>query len=131
MPLKFILQSVLVSSYLKMLRTSEQKNEHSYPLMKKIDEKVSQVLEVNNHLPLPLGFSSVLYETFECSICHESPIITPAMFGKRIVGCQQCIDTWCRGEDQMTKRCPLCHGERGFADSMILSGLSSFEILNE
>ena len=94
-----------------------------------IDSKVSKVLEVNKHLSLPLGLSSATYEAFKCSICLQSPLFPPIIIGKcckRILGCQKCVDEWFRGEDRMTKRCPLCQGERGFADTMILLGLEEF-----
>ena len=101
-------------------------------VIKKLDiisAKISQVFEVNTHLPLPLGFSTVAYETFKCSICLASPISPPAIFGrccKRIIGCQRCIDEWYSGNDRMTKRCPLCQGERGYVDTMILLGIEEF-----
>ena len=85
-------------------------------LMKKMDivhAKVSQVLEVNSHLPLPLGFSCVVYEAFKCSICLLSPLTPPAIIGKcckRIVGCQKCVDEWYNGEDRMLKRCHFARG---------------------
>lgn len=120
----------------KRKRTSDQDSEDEKAsdirIMKKLDiigAKISDIFEVNKHLPLPLGFASILYETFKCSICLVSPISPPAIFGrccKRIVGCQKCIDEWYQGEDRMSKRCPLCQGDRGFADSMILLGIEDF-----
>ena len=117
----------------KRKRNSYYDSDEDHILIDKIDimyAKVSQVLEVNNHLPLPLGLSSIVYETFKCSICLMSPITPPppAIIGKcckRIVGCQKCVDEWYK-EDRMTKRCPLCQGVRGFADSMILLGIEEF-----
>ena len=103
--------------------------EEELTMARKIDfvhAKVSQLLEVNCHLPLPLGFFCVLYESFKCCICLASPLVPPAIAGKcckRIIGCQKCVDGWYKSDgddDRMTKKCPLCHGERGFADTMIL-----------
>ena len=58
-----------------------------------INAKISQILEVNNHLILPLGFSNVVYGAVKCSICPTSPIIPPVIAGKcckRIIGCSKC-----------------------------------------
>lgn len=112
--------------------TPDSDDDKNLKIIHKLDivhSKVSQILEVNNHLPLPFGFSSILYDIFKCSICLVSPITPPAIVGKcckRIVGCQKCVDEWYQGDDRMLKRCPLCQGERGFADTMILLGIDDF-----
>lgn len=93
-----------------------------------IDAKLSRILAVNAHIPLPIGLASCLLETFKCSICHN-PITPPAIFGrccKKIVGCQQCIDMWYRGEQGLSRTCPLCRGDRGFADTCQINGLDTF-----
>lgn len=93
-----------------------------------LDNKLTKVLEVNPHLNLPLGLSSVLYDTFKCSICLRSPIRPPCVFGrccKRIIGCQECVDRW-YSDGGFQKNCPLCQGERGYADSMLILGLDEF-----
>ncbi len=58
--------------------SSSSSEDEQTMLTKKIDiinAKVSQVLDVNAHLPLPLGLSSRLYEAFKCTICLISPIL--------------------------------------------------------
>ena len=58
--------------------------------------------------------------------CTTIPIREPIMIAKcckRTVGCEQFTDRWYSG---LTKRCPLCRVERGFAETMRLNGLAGF-----
>ena len=78
----------------RKMRCDEEEDEQTI-LTKKvdvIDAKVSKVLDVNAHLPLPLDLSTLLYEAFKCSICLRSPMVPPpppALIGKCIIGCQR------------------------------------------
>lgn len=93
-----------------------------------IDVKLSKILAANGRISLPIGLASCLLETFKCSICHD-PINPPAIFGrccKKIVGCQRCVDTWYHGEQGLSRTCPLCRGDRGYADTCIMNGLDTF-----
>ena len=92
-----------------------------------IDFKLTKILDIAPNLPI--GLSSLIYETFKCSICHTSPIIPPAIFARccrSIVGCQRCVDKWYRGEAGSEKKCPLCRGDRGYADTSQIVGLDNF-----
>ena len=54
------------------------------------------------------------------------PIKPPVIFGrccKRLLGCQESVDRWFGGEDGVKRSCPLCSGERAYADTCILKGL--------
>ena len=78
---------------------------------------------------IPLALQVAMQDAFRCTICHIVPIREPIMFAKcckSIVGCEQCTDRWYSGEDSLTKRCPLCRAERGFAETMRLNGLAGF-----
>ena len=118
----------------KMRCDDEEEEDEQTILTKKIDvidAKVSKVLDVNAHLPLPLGLSTLLYEAFKCSICLRSPIVPPAIIGKcckRIIGCQRCIDAWYKDGDTLMKRCPLCQKDRGYTDTMLLLGVDELLI---
>jgi hypothetical protein len=93
-----------------------------------LNQNVNKILEVSRRLNLPIGFLSLLSETFLCKIC-QSNIVPPAIFGrccKTIIGCQRCVDRWYRGESGLEKKCPLCRGERGFADTCRMSGIDDF-----
>lgn len=92
-----------------------------------IDKKVTKVLDVNPHLPLPLGISTLLYETFKCSICLISPLVPPVIVSAccgHIVGCQKCTDSWYKDGDTLMKPCPLCGRERGYNNSLLLYGVN-------
>ena len=96
-----------------------------------IDQKVSKIMEITPNLRLPLGFISLLRDAFTCCVCKVSPIVPPAIFArccKSILGCQRCIDRWYRGEPGIEKRCPLCRGERGLADTTVILGLDDLLI---
>lgn len=83
----------------------------------------------NLQLPMSLGLLTIIKETFKCHICLCSPISPPAMFGRccrQIIGCKSCVDNWYKGEEGITKQCPLCRCERGFADSTAILGLDEF-----
>ena len=93
-----------------------------------IDSKVSKILEINPNLPLPLGLSTILLDSLRCHICKSSPIVPPPIFTsccRRILGCQGCVDSWYRMDDPIDtmKKCPLCRGERGYANTFTLLGL--------
>ena len=80
---------------------------------------------------MPLGLTTLLLDAFRCSICKGSPITPPVIFArccKSIVGCQHCIDHWYRGDQGVSKKCPLCRGDRGFADTTIILGLDDLLI---
>ena len=103
----------------------------SNALVSKLDlvyVKVSKILDVSPNLPMPVGLLAVIKETFSCHICLN-PISPPAIFGRccrRVIGCQSCVNEWYRGEEGMSKQCPLCRGERGLADSTPILGLDDF-----
>ena len=94
-----------------------------------VESKLSQIMDVSPTLPLPLGFLSLLHDAFSCCICKGSPITPPAIFARccrSIIGCKRCVDQWYKGDQGVEKRCPLCRGERGFADTSIVHGLDDF-----
>lgn len=99
-------------------------------MMRKIyllQAKVTRVLDVSNRMPLPLRFHSLLNQAFKCSVCllNITPPVIVRKCCKRIIGCQVCTDRWYGGEDRMMKRCPLCHEEKGYVDTMILLGVEA------
>lgn len=80
---------------------------------------------------LPPGLLRQLNETFKCHICSNVPMKPPIIFArccKRILGCQVCVDRWFRGDDEesTTHACPLCHGERAYAETSIIKGMDDF-----
>ena len=78
---------------------------------------------------LPLGLQQDIREVFKCSICHATPLKPPIIIAKcckNIIGCEECVNTWYNGDNAMTKTCPLCRADRGYADTMRLNGLDGF-----
>ena len=78
---------------------------------------------------LPLALQVAMQEAFRCTICHSVPIREPIMVAKcckSIIGCEECTDKWYSGDNGLTKRCPLCRADRGFAEIMRLNGLAGF-----
>lgn len=97
--------------------------------MLKISSGVSKILSVKVKLNLPIGLSAILQDAFKCCICHTSPLQPPPIFARccrRIIGCQACVDRWYRGESGADQKCPLCRGDRGYADTSQIVGLDTF-----
>ena len=119
----------------KRKRWSDSDSEYeSDSLASKLDMilfKVDRIMDVTPQLQLPLslGLLTIIKETFKCHICLSSPLSPPAMFGRccrQIIGCKSCTDQWYSGEEGITKQCPLCRCDRGFADSCAILGLDEF-----
>ena len=56
-------------------------------------------------------------------------IVPPVIFAqccKSIIGCQICIDTWYRGDDGITQKCPLCGTGHALPETMRQHGLDDF-----
>ena len=88
-------------------------------------------LSANTKTKLPPGLLKQLHETFKCHICSNTPMKPPIIFArccKRILGCQSCVDKWYRreGEESTTRSCPLCRGERAYAETSIIKGMDDF-----
>ncbi len=74
-------------------------------------------------MKIPPGLYRQLYDTFQCQICRNSPPVIFARCCKRILGCQDCVDLWYRGEEGFGRKCPLCRDERVYAKTTTLKGL--------
>ena len=97
-----------------------------------IDFKLSKILAVAPHQKLPLGLTTVLLNTFECSICKRSPLRRPPIFArccKKIVGCSECINLLYKGESGMLKSCPLCRSDRAYADTCKINGMEELLVI--
>ena len=85
--------------------------------------------KIGKDLKVPAALQRKLSETFKCNICQHSPISPPVIFArccKSVVGCQTCVDQWYRGEDGISKKCPLCGTDRALPETMRLHGLDDF-----
>lgn len=100
-----------------------------------IKENLASVFKLSASMKnkLPPGLVRHLSETFKCHICSSVPMKPPIIYArccKRILGCQVCVDKWYRGgsEESTTRSCPLCRGERAYAETSIIKGLDDFLI---
>lgn len=98
--------------------------------LKEINNKVSALFEINRTLQIPLGMRKVLIENFKCVMCHN--IIRPPVIFTRcckyMLGCERCVHTWYKGDDSLSKTCPRCRADRGYADTCRVNGLDDFLI---
>ena len=97
--------------------------------VQEIRKDLQSLFQVTKQMKLPPGLYRHLNDTFKCHICRSSPIKPPVIFSrccKRILGCQECVDRWYRGEQGVMKSCPLCRGERAYAETTTLKGLDDF-----
>ena len=100
-------------------------------LLKEIKEMrsdLSAILSVSKGMKLPPGLFKQLSDTFKCHICHSTPMKLPVIFTrccKRILGCEECVDTWFGG-GQGGKTCPLCRADRAYTETCRLNGLDGF-----
>ena len=94
-----------------------------------LQHKVNLVLTLTPETKLLLGLKKLLMDSFSCKTFKELPIEPPIIFSKycrAIVGCETCVNCWYSGEDAMTKMCPHCQAERGYAERVRLVGLDDF-----
>lgn len=115
---------------------SKRYSSDSKAILKEIHDIKEQMasyfqLSANMKTKIPPGLFKQLHETFKCHICSNTPMKPPIIFArccKRILGCQTCVDRWYRqdGEESNTRSCPLCRGERAYAETSIIKGIDDF-----
>ena len=67
-----------------------------------------------------------LMDCLKCKICQSSPFTLPIILAKccsNILGCQTCMDAWFSGPEALTKVCPICKCDRGYANTLRLHGI--------
>ena len=92
-------------------------------------QDIKSIMKLSRGMKLPAGLHSQLMETFQCQICHSSPITPPVIYSrccKRILGCEACVEGWYSGEDGRSKCCPYCRSERAYSETTRLRGLDDF-----
>ena len=95
--------------------------------METLHLNVERVLSVPSK-GIPVGLRLLFRDTFTCPICHGI-MAPPVIFGKccrSILRCEACMNEWFSGEDAMTKSCPRCGTERGYAETVHQCGLDEF-----
>ena len=94
-----------------------------------IKSLVTDILQINQILPLPLGVIKMIKDAFMCKICHETPMKPPIIATKccsSLLGCEVCVNTWYDGAQGLTKKCPHCNEARGYAFTHQFKGLDDF-----
>ena len=74
----------------------------------------------------PPALKRSLTDCLKCKICQGSPFSPPIILAKccsNIIGCQGCVDAWFSGADALTKACPICKCERGYAHTSRFHGI--------
>ena len=91
-----------------------------------LTRKIDRIFELTKDTPVPLSLRGLLTNTLKCKICHQSPMKPPIIMAKccrSIIGCNTCVNRWYEGDDALTKLCPCCKAERGYAETLRLHGL--------
>lgn len=97
--------------------------------IREMKDTMSKVFRLTSSMSVPLGLRNLLYDTFKCSICQATPMTPPVIFAKcckNILGCQQCVDTWYRGEQGQSRTCPRCRSDRAYVETCKVNGLDDF-----
>ena len=125
----------LITPFVKRKRTAEYvKLTNISCELKEVKDGLEKIFTLTNGMSIPIGLRSVLYDTFRRSICRAMPMVPPIIFArccKYTFGCQQCVDTWYRGEQGQAQTCPRCRSDRGYVETCRLNGLiSSLQLLH-
>ena len=80
-----------------------------------INKNTKAILALSKQSKIPFGLLALLSEAFKCCICATlmKPPILLARCCKRILECEEGLNTWYSGADALTKTCPQCRAERG------------------
>ena len=79
---------------------------------------------------VPPALRLLFDEAFKCKICLDTstPPIIVTKCCRSILGCQSCVDQWYAGDDGLSKSCPNCRADRGYAETFRLLGVD--ELVN-
>ena len=119
----------LITPFAKRKRTAEFVKLNISCELKEVKDGLEKIFMLTNGMNIPIGLGNVLYDTFRCSICHATPMVPPIIFAKcckHILGCQQCVDTWYRGEQGQARTCPRCRSDRAYVETCRLNGMDDF-----
>ena len=97
---------------------------------KKRKGAVAKIFKISSKRHIPMGLLNAAEESFSCTICKVCPPKPPLICCRScssIVGCESCVNRWYgSGQAALTKTCPKCRQERGFANTFELKGVSPF-----
>ena len=88
---------------------------------------VTEMLEANKSLPLPLGITELVKDVFQCKICHETPMKQATIATKCCSSlCEECVNNCYDGVDGLSKKCPHCNEPKGYVFTFQFKGLDDF-----
>ena len=97
---------------------------------KNVKEQVVKIFKISSKRQIPMGLLNAAEESFSCTICKVCPPKPPLICCRScssVVGCESCVNRWYgSGQAAVTKICPKCRQERGFANTFELKVLSPF-----
>ena len=94
-----------------------------------LKDVVTDAVDLTKEAKIPIALIWLMRDNFKCRMCLRIPLKLPVIVSKCckvILGCQECVDGWYKGEDLLSKMCPSCRTERGYNETMILRGLDDF-----
>ena len=98
--------------------------------IKNVKEQVAKIFKVSSRRQIPMGLLNAAEESFSCTICKVCPPKPPLICCRScssVVGCESCVNRWYgSGQAALTKTCPKCRQDRGFANTFELKGVSPF-----
>ena len=108
------------------------------PLTEKVDSvlnelgslqvQLKEVFKVTKNSNIPLAMKKSIETTFQCKICRNL-MTPPIIFSKccrSLLGCAACTDEWYSGPTGLMKNCPNCSTERGYAETIRITGIDDF-----
>ena len=119
----------LLCVYILFLLDTEVKKINIEGDIRDIKESIKLIFSLTKDTKIPLGLQKALNESFMCLMCTKMPIAPPIIVGKcckHILGCQECVNRWYSGPDALQKACPYCQTERGYTETMQLTGIDEF-----
>ena len=77
--------------------------------LRALKNQVDSLLEVQNTLKIPLSIRKLVIESFKCIVCHSvmKPPVIFARCCKKLIGCENCVDTWYRGDQRGEANCDI------------------------
>lgn len=90
---------------------------------------VSDIMQVNQVLSLPIEVVKLLRDAFMCKICHVTPM-KPTLIATKccssLLGCEECFNAWYEGVDELSKKFPYCNEPRGYTFTFQFKGMDEF-----
>ena len=98
--------------------------------IKSVKKQVAKTFKIPSKRQIPMGLFNAAEQSSFCNICKVCPVKPPLICCRSrssIVCCESRVNCWYgSGQGAMTRPCPKCRQEKGFANTFELNGLSPF-----